>query len=116
MANKGSFKLGIWAFIIGFALAIVIAIFGKPDEQWVIIVLAILGIIVGLLNITASEVQKFLVAAIAFLLTFQSLSNVFSELTENWPGVGAFFNLLVVFMAPAAAVVAIKALIALAKD
>jgi uncharacterized membrane protein len=117
MADKGSFKLGVWAFIIGLILAIIIAIVSGPVvPQWAVIVLAILGIIVGLLNVTSAEVQKFLIAAIAFLLSFKSLGDVLTTLAGGWGGIGTFFNLLSVFMAPAAAVVAIKALFALAKD
>ncbi len=115
--KKRSFKLGVWAFIIGLILAIIIAIVsGSTTPQWAIIVLAILGIIVGLLNVSAAEVQKFLIAAIAFLLSFNALGNVLTTLAGGWGGIGTFFNLLSIFMAPAAAVVAVKALFALARD
>jgi len=117
MAEKGGFKVGAWAFIIGLILAIIVAIISGPiTPQWAIIVLAVLGIIVGLLNVTAAEVQKFLIAAIAFLLSFKFLSDVLTALAADWKGIGIFFSLLSVFMAPAAAVVAIKALFALAKS
>jgi hypothetical protein len=115
--KKGSFKIGVWAFIIGLILAIIVALLsGSTTPQWSIIVLAILGIIVGLLNVTAKEVEKFLVAAIAFLLSFQALSNVFMTVAGGWTAIGTFFNLISIFMAPAAAVVAIKALYNLARD
>jgi len=117
MADKGSFKLGAWAFIIGLILAIIVAIVSSTVvPQWAVIVLAILGIIVGLLNVTAGEAHKFLIAAIAFLLSFKSLGDVLTTLALGWGGVGTFFSLLSIFMAPAAAVVAIKALFALSKD
>ncbi|MFH0870256.1 MAG: hypothetical protein V1866_04335 [archaeon] len=117
MEEKSGIKIGVWAFIIGSILAIVVALIsGANAPNWAIIVLAVLGILVGVLNVTATEVQKFLVAAIAFLLSFQSLSNVFSTLAGGWAPVGAFFGLISVFMAPAAAVVAIKALYSLAKN
>ena len=118
MAEKGSFKLGAWAFIIGLVLAIIIAIWSGLSKNatppWAVILLAVLGIIVGLLNITGAEVQKFLVATIAFLLSFSSLGTVLKAL--GWVGVDTFFYLLAVFIAPAAAIVAIKALFAIAKN
>jgi hypothetical protein len=102
-------NVGAWAFVIGLILAIVIAIFGI-NQAWPIYLLAILGIVVGLLNITDREVLPFLVAAIAFLLTFATLSAIVNPI----PGVGSsfanFFSLMNVFVAPAAAVVAFKAL------
>lgn len=117
MADKGNFKLGAWAFIIGLILAIIVAIIsGGTTPEWAVIVLAILGIIVGLLNVKSSEVQKFLVAAIAFLLSFSALGTILTKIALNWAAIGAFFNLLSIFMASAAAVVAIKALFTVAKN
>jgi len=61
-------------------------------------------------------VSKFLIASIAFLLSFQALGAVLEALAFGWNAVSAFFNLLVIFVAPAAAIVAVKALFRLAKD
>ena len=110
-------KLGFWAFIIGLVLATVISIMSAASTPvWAVLTLAVLGLIVGLLNVTDKEVQMFLIAAIAFLLSFQSLSNVFTTLTLGWTAVGTFFNLISAFMAPAAAIVAVIALFKMAKD
>lgn len=114
--EKGGFNFGVWAFMIGLIMAILIALLAPTAPSWAVIVLTILGIIVGLLNVSAKEVEKFLVAAIAFLLSFQSLSNVFMTMLGGWVAIGNFFNLISVFMAPAAAVVAIKALYNLARN
>jgi len=117
MAGKENFRFGAWAFIIGLILAIIVAIIsGTVVPQWAVIVLAILGIIVGFMNVTAGEAHKFLIAAIAFLLSFKSLGDVLTTLALGWGGIGIFFSLLSIFMAPAAAVVAIKALFALSRD
>ncbi len=108
-------KIGGWAFIIGLILAAVIAIVGT-EQTWSVYILLVLGLIVGLLNITGKEVSSFLIAAIAFMFTFTALGNV----AESIPAVGSiiaqFFSLINVFIAPAAAVVAFKALFAQAKN
>jgi hypothetical protein len=115
--EKNEFKLGVWAFIIGLILAIIFALVsGTNSPSWAIIALAILGIIVGLLNVTGREVEKFLVAAIAFLLSFNALGYVFNKIAEQWTAIGTFFNLISVFMAAAAIIVSIKALYNLARD
>ena len=120
MAEKIVSKLGPWAFIIGLVLAIIIALWGALSNAtiptWAIILLAILGIIVGLFNVTGREAQRFLIAVIAFLLSFSSLGAVITALKLNWVGVDIFFYLLSVFVAPAAAVVAVRALFGIAKD
>ena len=56
--------LGFLAFIVGFILAIVAGLF-FPGQAWVYYVLVVLGLIIGLLNISDKEVMLFLVAAIA---------------------------------------------------
>ena len=115
-AKKG-FKIGPWAFVIGLILAIIFALIsGNTVPQWAVFVLAILGIIVGLLNVTGREAEKFLIAAVAFLLSFSALSNVFTVVVGGWPAVGTFFSLLNIFIAPAAAIVAIKVIFGIAKD
>jgi hypothetical protein len=58
--------LGPAAFYIGLIIA-VIAMFITPSG-WLYVVLAILGVIVGLLNITAKESGPFLFATIAFIV------------------------------------------------
>jgi hypothetical protein len=119
---KGEFKIGIWAFLVGLLLAVVLALVsvfqGTTVPAWAVVVLAVLGVLVGILNVTASEVQRFLVAMIAFLLSANALGAVFQALGSSgvWVGLTAFFQLLSVFMAPAAVVVALQALYLLARD
>jgi len=109
-------RIGIWTFVSGLLLAIVVAILGLNAPGVAIFIMAVLGIIVGLVNVADKEVQLFLVASIAFLLSFQALASVFRVLALGWEGAAAFFGLLSVFIAPAAAIVALKALYKVAKD
>lgn len=114
--NKGD-KLGSIVFIAGLILAIIIALIAVGNvPSWAVLVLAILGIIVGLVNIADKEVNSFLIAAIAFLISFSALGSVLTTLALGWAAVGTFFNLMAVFVAPATAIVAIVSLFKLAKD
>jgi hypothetical protein len=96
--------VGKWAFIIGLVLAGVAGLFFQA--VWVVWVLAILGVIVGLLNVTQEETQGFLLAAIAFALSATALNTV--------PYVGGvvanILGYVAVFVAGAMIVVALKAL------
>ena len=98
-------KFGDWLFLIGMVLAIVFAFMTMPGLVWVLVVL---GLIVGLLNITARESTGFLIATIALMFSAGSL---------NLLGLTFLTKILVnvvIFVAPAALVVALKVILALA--
>ena len=117
MAKEGMQKMGVWAFIIGLILAVVVALIGGANPAaWAFVVLALLGALVGILNISDKEVQMFLIATIGFLISFQALGNVVDKVFLDWKAVSGFFHLVSVFMAAAAVVVAIIALFKLARD
>jgi hypothetical protein len=110
-------KIGPWSYMIGLVVAIFAGLAiapGAPEVSTVIIGLGGLGLLVGLLNVSDKEVMLFLVAAIAFLLSAKSLADLFSTvLGEKTTMV---FGYLVAFTAPAAAIVAIKALYEISND
>jgi hypothetical protein len=66
VVEKGVSLLGPAAFYIGLLVAIVAA-FVTPSG-WLYVVLAVIGVIVGLLNVTAKETGPFLFASIAFIV------------------------------------------------
>jgi hypothetical protein len=104
--------VGFWAFIIGLLLAVVAGIL-MPQNQIVIIVLIILGLIIGFLNITAKEILLFLAATIALIV----VGNVFAPLKTLMIGaiLGSILSYVATLMAPAAIVAAVKALWAVGK-
>jgi hypothetical protein len=115
--------VGKVAFIVGVLFAIVGGIWGGvsvPTNEAVIIVLLLAGIVIGLLNITAKEAVAVLSAAVALVIlgiwgftpAFQPVLKVSQALGENVIGVVCAFALL---MAPAAIIIAVKAVISAAK-
>lgn len=66
--------VGKWAFIVGLVIAGIAGLLFQA--AWVVWILALLGVVVGLLNISAEETQGFLLAAIAFLLSATALSTI----------------------------------------
>jgi len=99
--------IGFWAFIVGLIIAVVGGIL-SPANTVLVVILIILGLIVGLLNITGKEILLFLVAAIALIVVgrvFEPLSLLgIGEILDN------IVSYIAIFMAPAAVVAAIKAL------
>lgn len=103
-------KVGKYAFIAGLIIC-VLAGFGL-EATWVPWVLAVLGLIVGVLNIAEKEVQGFLLAAIGLIMSASAIAIL--------PFVGGvlvtILAYLIVFIAPAVLVVALKSLLATARD
>jgi len=96
--------IGKWAFIAGLVIAVLAGLFFQPT--WAIWILAILGVIVGLLNITAEETQSFLLASVALTLSATALNLL--------PVIGTALSyvlpFVVAFVAGATIVVALKQL------
>jgi len=96
--------IGKWAFIVGLVIAVLAGLLFQPEGA--IWVLAILGVVVGLLNVAAEETRSFLLAAIALTLSATALNTL--------PVVGTALSLIlpfvVAFVAGATIVVALKEL------
>jgi|Deesub1362B_J571_1020462.scaffolds.fasta_scaffold12479_1 hypothetical protein len=95
----------------------------KDINGYITLLMLILGIIVGLISITAKEVQPFLIAAIALMVTRVGVGTQFDvwnpltnlhELLYYWAT--AILNYIVAFVAPAAVIIAIKAVYTMAKE
>lgn len=104
-------KLGHWAFIVGVLLAVIAGLVPALQTAFITWVLVIIGLAVGVLNISIKEQEKFLVAVIALVLVSSGL---------NIPALGGIVqnimaNILAL-SAPAALVVALKAIYELAID
>ncbi len=108
-------RIGPPAFLAGFVLSILAAFFW-PTNGSVPLIVASLGILVGLLNIENKEVPAFLLATVAFAVSAGSLGAVFGRLYGLETAAPVFFNYIVSFVAPAAGVVAFKQIWMLAKD
>jgi len=102
--------VGKWAFIVGLVLSVIVGAFFQAE--WVVWVLAILGVIVGVLNVTGEDTERFLLAAIAFGLSVTALNTVplLGEAITNILGSVA------AFVAGAVVVVALKALFQTARS
>ncbi len=120
MADKGGNKwamnkLGSWSFLVGLILAVVLGLgLGSSYEKALIWIVFLVGIVVGLLNITAKEVGPFLTAGtVLVLLSFLGVSvGVFKEVTVLESVLKGVLTLFV----PATVIVALKSVFSLARD
>ena len=112
-------QLGSIAFILGVLLAIVAGIGGSLVAGYmgyVTLLLVVLGLIVGFLNVSDKELIPFLVATIALMsvgnATLLPLDAVLSPLGTYLQSI---VNQIVVFVAPAAIILALKAIYVMGK-
>ena len=103
LVGKGSFVVGL-----------VIAVAGGVgfEQAWFGWVLAVLGLIVGFLNIRDKESQTFLLAAIALIVA----ANAVGAIPYIGEVIARIIANLVIFLGGAVLVVAVKSLFVVAKD
>ncbi len=122
MAEKSNVmaKVGIWAFTIGAILALIAGFLPDNWDGMIVAVLAVLGIIVGFLNVTEDETDKFLMAAVSIMIALYTAGYAINATISTLGAVGTYMLSILgninIFVFPATIVVAIKALYALAKD
>ena len=131
-------EIAKWAYIIFLVIAIIAGLaigymafsahetggFNDPgvadSNGWVILVMLILGIIIGLTRITTKEVTPFLIATIALMVA--GAGGVWDPLLKIgalqivYYIAAAITSYIAAFAAPAAVIIAIKAVLAMAKD
>jgi len=119
MAKKASTmdKVGSWAFIIGVIIALLIGIFSFGTfDATLVSLLIILGIIVGLLNVTSHETSPFLLAALSLVIVSYFGGSVFANIAVVGKYLQSTLNALMTFVIPATIIVALKAIYSLAQD
>ncbi|HRT02701.1 MAG TPA: hypothetical protein P5513_02030 [Candidatus Diapherotrites archaeon] len=104
-------KIGAFAFLVGVLMSIIFGLIpGISELQWIYILLIILGIVVGILNISDKNLSLFLLAVLTFIATSTSLNmlpiigTVIRNINTN----------LLHFLCPAALVVSVIAIIRVA--
>jgi hypothetical protein len=102
-------QVGKWAFIAGLVIVLLTGIIAIP---MVALILFVLGLVVGFLNITAKETEKFLIATVALMVFgiagIQSLSVLGATVSA---AINTILASLIAFAGASALVVAVKAVI-----
>ncbi|MFH1376180.1 MAG: hypothetical protein ABIH25_00945 [Candidatus Woesearchaeota archaeon] len=102
--------IGSWAFLIGVIIAVVFGLLGTLSST-ILTILVILGLIVGLLNITEKEVTQFLMAGTVLVIVSSLGQNVFSTISF----VGNILDAILALFVPATVVVALKSVFSIAR-
>lgn len=107
---KGSKGFGGWAFIIGVVIAVLVGLFGGLSSWlWALV---IIGLIVGLLNVSGGESTNFLLAAVSLVIVTALGSNVMSSIAV----LEDILNAITALVVPATVIVALKSIYTLARN
>lgn len=119
-------SLGAWAFLLGVILAVVIGLSASlipipvlnKYNTAIYAILLILGLIVGFMNITGKDSEKFMLAAAVLVIVSKfGMDNVSGTLIGIGVGdvITSVFGALLVLFVPATIVVALKTVFSIAK-
>ncbi len=103
-------QIGGWSFIAGVAIAVIAAFVAVP---YAALLLVVLGLIVGFLNIKDKDIGSFLIATIALLVAGTASQNL-SAIPQAGTYIASILNSIQAFVAPAAVVAALKAVVNIA--
>jgi hypothetical protein len=109
-------RVGSWAFIVGVIVALLIGVFSDGGTPVATTVLIVLGIIVGLLNVTGRETTPFLLASVSLVIVSYMGGPVLSQVASIGPVLQGVLNAITTFVIPSTIIVALKAIYALAHD
>ena len=112
--QKGT--LGSWAFLVGVILAVVFGLFASQfsttSQTYMVWALVVIGLIVGLLNVTAKESTPFLMSGLVLLVASVFGAGVMQGINY----IPSVLEALLMIFVPATIIVAIKNVFSLAKN
>lgn len=108
-------KYYAWIYLIAVAIAIIAAFWNPMSATTTTTILAILGIVIGLANVSKKEAVEFLIAAVALIVASLS-SRGLEKILFIGKFIPAILMNLMAIVAPAAVIVALKELNKTAKN
>jgi len=115
--HKNSFEkfvegyVGKWAFALGIIFAFALGFLGVITGGWIIF-LIVIGLIIGLLNVTEKETTAFLISGVILVIISVLGGSVFYDI----PYIAQVLDAFIMIFVPATVIVAAKSVFNLAKD
>lgn len=109
---------GSIAFGVGLLIVIIGTLVGleQSTAKWVVEALVLLGVVIGILNVTGNEAVAFMVASITVVMLLGPFLLLLSQYVGQNQYFYRFMTYITAMMVPAALVVALKVLFYTAKD
>ncbi len=119
-SDNTALKVGRAAFVVGIILALLVGVFGRElgatFNTWATSLIVLLGLVVGFLNVTATETQPMLFAGTVLVIVAGLGSSFLGSIQFVGQYLLGILVQLVTFVVPATLVVAVKAVYSLAED
>jgi len=117
MAKKLTNLIGSWAFLLGIILAVVSGILiglnvVELTDNSLMIALMVIGILIGLFNVTQKESTPFLLSGTVLIIA----SSMGASILMSVPLAGAILLCLLIIFVPATIIVAIRNVFNLSKN
>ncbi|MFA5746208.1 MAG: hypothetical protein WCX82_00250 [archaeon] len=110
-------KFGAIAFIIGVVIALIAGLLSQMVGNTITTsVLVLLGLIVGFLNVTDTEVKDYLLTAVSLVIVTTFGTVAFSNVMYIGPYLISVLSAITTFVVPATIIVALKEIYNLAKN
>lgn len=120
MSGGSRGMLGSWSFLVGLLLAVLLGVgLTGPYATQMYWVVFLLGIVVGLLNITSQEASAFLTAGTVLVLVSYLGADVLGSAAQAGLGLDKLVSILhsiLTLFVPATIVVAVRAVFGLARS
>ncbi|MDO8511389.1 MAG: hypothetical protein Q7S55_04445 [Nanoarchaeota archaeon] len=120
MSGGSRGMLGSWSFLVGLLLAVLLGVgLTGPYATQMYWVVFLLGIVVGLLNITSQEASAFLTAGTVLVLVSYLGADVLGSAAQAGLGLDSLVSILqsiLTLFVPATIVVAVRAVFGLARN
>jgi hypothetical protein len=111
MVKKQTNVIGAWAFLIGVVLAILIAFLGGAINSTILWIFLVVGLVVGLMNVSEEETQSFMMSGIVLIIAVSLGQEAFSIS----PLLIRILDGFLLIFVPAVIIVAIKNVFGIAK-
>jgi len=110
MIKKGQWKVvGKWAFVVGLILAILLGIFNFGTATSILVsIVVILGLIVGLINITEKETLMFLVSSVVLVIVSGFGGSALANVAYLGKYLSGILGTLLMLIVPATIIVCLK--------
>lgn len=109
-------EIGSYAFIAGVIVAVIAAFVNAISTTLATEALVVLGLVVGLINITEKETTQFLVATVSLVIVSSLAGTGISDVPLIGRQLQEVLTNVVTFVTPAVVIVALKQIYAVAKS